>query len=116
MPDINVVPISMPSRSDLWARVCLAQSVLSHRTPSRDTVAVALQVLAGVGIDDLMPPSVVARLDGRYLVVDDCPHCHRQHHHGAGDPEQPPFPVFGPRVAHCGDGQGRSYILTPEGG
>lgn len=64
---------------------------------------------------DGQSPAVAARLDGIHLVVD-CPFCHRQHHHGAGDPEQPPYPAYGPRVAHCGDGQGRSYILTPEGG
>lgn len=61
-------------------------------------------------------PTVAARLDGIHLVVDHCPWCRHEHHHGAGDPTQPPYPAYGPRVAHCGDGQGRSYILTPEGG
>lgn len=106
----DVVPIAAPSRSELWARLCLAQSVLSHRTPSRDTVDVALQVLAGAGIEDLVPPMAVARLDGRHLVVDDCPHCHRQHFHGAGDPKSP---LYGHRVGHCGDGESRGYFLVP---
>lgn len=110
----DVVPITVPSRSELWARVCLAQSVLAHRTPSRDTTATVLQVLAGAGIDELVPPPVVARLDGKHLVVDDCPHCHRQHFHGAGDPTSDHYPLYGHRVGHCGDrGAGGYYLIPP---
>lgn len=60
-------------------------------------------------------PSVAARLDGIHLVVDDCPWCHRQHHHGAGAPDHPAYPAYGPRVAHCGSGKGLSYCLVPPG-
>jgi hypothetical protein len=109
----DVVPITAPSRAELWSRLCLAKSMLSHRAPSRDTVAVVLQVLDGAGIADLIPPAAVARLDGRYLVVDDCPHCHRQHHHGAGDPASASYPLYGHRVGHCGDGGGGYYLVPP---
>ena len=105
----DVVPIKSPSRAELWSRICLAQSILAHRTPSRGTTATVLQVLAGAGIADLVPPAVVPLRDGKYFVVD-CPHCHRQHRHGAGDPASP---AYGHRAAHCGDGRGRGYYLVP---
>jgi len=46
------------------------------------------------------------------LTVLDCPYCHRKHHHGGNDGEQPDL---GARVSHCITGAGGTYILVPAG-
>lgn len=52
--DADVLPISVPSRAELWRRNQLARSLLSHRKPE-EAVRVALAVLAGE-----QPPEVSA--------------------------------------------------------
>lgn len=44
--DPAVVPISIPTRAELWRRNQLARSLLSHR-PTAEAVRAALAVLAG---------------------------------------------------------------------
>lgn len=46
----DVVPISVPTRAELWRRNQLARSLLSHREPN-EAVRVALAVLAGEDVD-----------------------------------------------------------------
>jgi len=52
----DVVPIAVPSRSDLWGRVCLAKSILAHRPASPETARVALHALDGASITELANP------------------------------------------------------------
>lgn len=59
MADV-VVPITIPSRSELWSRVCLAKSVLSHRPATSETAAVALRALDGVTLAELASTPPVA--------------------------------------------------------
>jgi len=51
---MNVVPIGIPGRGELWHRVQLARAVLNHRVPDAATVATALCALDGVPIETLM--------------------------------------------------------------
>lgn len=47
--------------------------------------------------------------DGWLWIVPECPHCHRQHVHGAGMDGT----VGGHRVSHCSSGESNSgYVLT----
>lgn len=55
----------------------------------------------------LRPPT--RRADGWLWIVPNCPHCHRQHVHGAGMDGT----VGGHRVAHCMTGRpNHGYVLT----
>jgi hypothetical protein len=54
-PDIPVTPISVPTRTELWYRVRLAQSLLSHRPPTIETAQVVSRVLDGWRPDDAVP-------------------------------------------------------------
>lgn len=47
----------------------------------------------------------------RVWVVDKCPHCKRQHVHGAGGLEHNPKDFLSHRVAHCIDTNNDGYIL-----
>ena len=106
----DLIPTDVPTRSELWERVCLARSVLSHRAATPETARIALQALEGASIADLTDPSVPAKLVDRWLVVENCPWCGREHTHGAG---KGPVPAYGHRVAHCGAGRGWGYYLEP---
>jgi hypothetical protein len=51
---MNVVPIGIPGRGELWHRVQLARAVLNHRAPDAATVTIALCALDGTPIETLM--------------------------------------------------------------
>jgi len=51
---MNVVPIGIPGRGELWHRVQLARAVLNHRVPDAATVTIALCALDGTPIETLM--------------------------------------------------------------
>jgi hypothetical protein len=50
------------------------------------------------------PPAVLATVEGRLLRVK-CPHCQREHFHGAGG-------GAGLRLAHCGRGGYRLFVRS----
>ncbi|MEV8610087.1 hypothetical protein AB0383_19545 [Amycolatopsis sp. NPDC051373] len=43
----DVMPISVPSRAELWRRTQLAKSLLGHRTPTPELARLLLAVLNG---------------------------------------------------------------------
>lgn len=57
------------------------------------------------------PPTVPARRERMQLVIE-CPHCSREHRHGAAGPNI--GDGDGHRVAHCFDRQSPGYILVEE--
>lgn len=48
----DVLPINVPSRAELWRRLQLARSLLSHRASTAET-GLLLRVLDGESIEDL---------------------------------------------------------------
>lgn len=50
----DVIPIGVPSRAELWRRLQLARAVLNHRPADPASVTLALRVLDGVSIDELV--------------------------------------------------------------
>lgn len=64
-----------------------------------------------VALAELIPPGPGHRTHYLWRILD-CPHCHRQHTHGAGRDGTD----AGHRVAHCATGQPNpGYILEPVG-
>lgn len=61
----DVLPITVPSRAELWLRLQLARSVLAHRPPGESTVALLRRVLDGEPIESLIGSGVVAVHDLR---------------------------------------------------
>lgn len=53
----DVLPFDVPARSDLWYRVQLARSVLTHRPSTPENWALLTAILNGATIDDLMHPT-----------------------------------------------------------
>jgi hypothetical protein len=49
----DVLPISAPSRAELWRRQRLALSVLDKRGASAATAALVRQILLGASVDEL---------------------------------------------------------------
>lgn len=49
----DVVPLTVPGRSELWRRVRLARSLLSHRFAASADVELLRRVLDGEPIEDL---------------------------------------------------------------
>lgn len=39
-----------------------------------------------------------------------CPFCHREHHHGAGEPHQDPRGFLGTRWSHCREASGEYQL------
>lgn len=52
----NVLPISTPSRSELWRRQQLARSLIAHRGYTRETAELVQRALDGDDIDTLIHP------------------------------------------------------------
>lgn len=53
----DVLPIGVPSRSELWRRQQLARSLLGHRDVTPENAALIRRVLDGEQIDELMKRS-----------------------------------------------------------
>jgi hypothetical protein len=50
----EVLPLTVPSRGELWRRLQLARAVLAQRPATADTAAVVLSILNGAPIEDLV--------------------------------------------------------------
>jgi hypothetical protein len=61
----DVLPLTLPSRAELWLRLQLARSVLGHRPPGQTTVALLLRVLDGESIESLIASGSLAAHDLR---------------------------------------------------
>ena len=61
-------------------------------------------------------PAVLQRHErGGYLwVIPRCPFCRRKHTHGGGATGEDPRAYLGGRVAHCGTGEWREYVLVEQ--
>lgn len=55
---MNVVPIDVPPRAELWRRQRLALSILGHREPTRDNWEVLKQALQGLDLTQQEPKEV----------------------------------------------------------
>lgn len=55
-PGGNVTPLTIPSRTELWRRLRLAQSLLSHRPACPATSALVIEVLDGHHAPGVVPP------------------------------------------------------------
>lgn len=60
----DVLPITVPSRAELWRRLQLARSVLAHRGPGQTTLL--LRVLDGESIESLIASGTLTAHDLRY--------------------------------------------------
>lgn len=50
----DVLPISAPSRAELWRRQQLALAVLNQRGPSTETAVLVCRILSGEPIESLL--------------------------------------------------------------